>query len=249
MNGFIIVDYQMIFDVLLTLLLVLWAIGEKKWQWPVGSGYLTIPPAATLLAIVYSAHDNNLYNLLIITTIAGILQPLYADRYLTKKTLVYTNKYKKIGESPWFMFLLWPIALFQIMYLCHRLLATNPHRMTYTLTLTLGFTYFMAFELIVNNLTTWWHRENCDNIFCNYATYAINAEFFTVALLPVAYVVVKSESFNPWSIVSGIVYGLIIAVIFKVFCKSAFNEYMARQTTDHTQYHWSSHSTHTTLQS
>lgn len=177
--------------------------------------------------------DLILSNSLIIGVIAGsAIQPLLADSFLVPRTLRYEKSESKIKETPWWMVLLWGIAVTQLVYVWFRIEEmTNLHPLSYALFIVGGWLYFLVFELVVNNWSKWWTRHHCYQLF-NVAIYAMIAEALTVAAIPVTSqlflnlqeVILRTSA----AVISGLIYGCFVAAAFTVLC--AIECYRRRQT-------------------
>lgn len=193
-------------------------LGKKA----VPTGFILI--AFSILFLGFCQEDQTLAKSLVFGIIAGtICQPLIADPYLTKKTLIYRKEGWLFVKTPWWMSLLWGIVIAQLLYLFQRLAnfsETSPIRKFLALNYLLliaGVVYFYVVELITNNLTRWWIRKNCRQPL-NVAIYAILSEIFTVFLILTSTITLNKNS--DWSNVLPLasITGVFIATGFIVSC-------------------------------
>lgn len=143
-----------------------------------------IIPFAFLAYGVLTLNDKLLEIAFWFSVSAGAMQIL-ADGILTDMTLSYPKKSWKIHKTPWWMTILWIVALTQLSYLCLRLYSMELEINTlFSIFIPISFLYFLAFEVVVNNFTDWWSRRNCWQVF-NVAVYALIAELLTCAFIPI----------------------------------------------------------------
>lgn len=173
-----------------------------------------------LLFLGFGLENAMLAKSLISGIIAGsIFQSLLADPYLTKKTLSYRKEGWRFITTPWWMVLLWGLAVSQLVYLNLRVIEIPFNRwIKYPLILVAGSLYFYMFELFVNNLTFWWQRKNCWQPF-GVAFFATLSEIAAVGiLLSFCVILIKASLTWKWVIFIGIQEGILIAIVFRIFC-------------------------------
>ena len=217
-------DWVVIMSICLTLAPVVMAVNTKKSD-QIIYGDDEILAWLCLLAGAILTGDRNLINSFWFGLIIGIIQPI-ADLHLTEKTLIYPDKKNLILKTPFWVVCLWCIALAQLCYLWARIddlmkffsIPDNPTAKWF-LFVTIGFLYFLIFEIIVSNWTDWWRRKNCKKIW-GVPIYALCAELATVILLTLF--------FSPTDtlgrvVISGWINGFVIISIFIVFCKMAYD--------------------------
>ena len=173
-----------------------------------------------VLFLGFGLKDTMLAKSLISGIIAGsLLQPLLTDTYLTKKTLSYKNEGWRFLKTPRWMVLLWGIAVTQLIYSFLRV-EKIPFTtwLKYPLLAVIGSTYFYVFELFVNNLAFWWQRRNCWQPF-GVALYATLSEIAAVGiLLSFCVILIKASLTWKWVIFISIQEGILIAIVFRIFC-------------------------------
>lgn len=169
--------------------------------------------------------DDSLTKSFTLAVIAGgIFQPILADPYLTRHALNYPKSRLKLRETPWWVCMLWTMALTQLCYFWYYLelrsvleLDFLPLR-KYLLFIVVGSLYFYIFELIVCNFTFWWSRRNCKQPL-GVAAYATEAEIVTVMTLPIfCALAIKTQIMA--LIALSAVEGIAIAGFFCYACKN-----------------------------
>lgn len=184
-----------------------------------------IIPFAILLYGALTLNDKLLEIAFWFSVSAGAMQ-IIADGILTDMTLSYPKKSWKIHKTPWWMTILWIIALTQLSYLYLRLYSMELGlNKALSIFIPISFLYFLAFEVAVNNFTVWWNRRNCWQVF-NVAVYALIAEFLTCAIIPIFldyFSIIGTNKTLIWeSIIMGLGAGIFIASSFYVTGLAAF---------------------------
>ena len=192
------------------------------------------------IVLVYGAYfmeDKPLSGVFTMIFEMGLVIALFqilADLFLGPRTLDYGDKkaWRIPGTvTPWWMTLLWNVAATQILYFWVRVPALGElfsfvDKYPKATFVVISFVYFLVFELIVNNWTTWWSRRNCWQPF-GVAVYALLAELGTVismdaimAQLPELADVIRAFSMLPLSntLIGGTVMGCAITLMFIAFC-------------------------------
>lgn len=175
--------------------------------------------SASYILVMGLPKDPFLVRCFVFGVIAGIIiQPFLADPYLARKTLSYGSEYTWFTwkATPWWMALLWGIALTQLLYVWGRVSDYLPLGYSYILFVAFGASYFYIFEVMVNNFTSWWQRRNCWQPL-KVAVYATAAETLTVAFLPFFGEVLKDGNLIQ-TLLLGIGAGIAIAVVFRTMC-------------------------------
>lgn len=152
-----------------------------------------------------------------------------ADPYLVKRTLSYGHDdgsflRKRIRDTPIWMALLWWLAATHMTYFCLRVseikaffdIGISDFWFT---TIVLFFGYFLPFEMLVNNFTSWWERRNCTDI-SGVAIYAMFAEAATVVVIYAFSTVLRTNIEEPlyYSLAIGLAAALLITAVFTFFC-------------------------------
>lgn len=177
-------------------------------------------PLSFVCIISAVGFNQNYASLVIFGLIAGsLIQPLWADPYLTRHTLVYEKTPITFPFTPWWMVVLWGVAVVQLSWgwiMWERLLGDS--WLSIGLFTIAGWLYFLVFELLVNNHTKWWTRKNCRQIY-NVAVYAMLAEAISVFILPFIIRHLITDTFDIHNAgMLGFSYGIAIATTFQFMC-------------------------------
>jgi len=202
-------------SVIATVLSVLFYILLKNWKITVANW---VKNRLIILAlgflIVGSFYSEHLLIVLIFGILAGSLMQAFTDITLTKHVLIYHGKSWKILKTPWWMSILWCLALAQLMYFCHHIL-TISGIYKFIVFMVIATAYFVAFELLVGNFAGWWTRKDCERTL-NVAHYAVVAEILTVFTVWLFSARIMSSKSMLSLIGSSSLVGIIIASAFLV---------------------------------
>lgn len=222
-------DFVVLISILLIAVAVLSSLLKNgKGKFGIIPGKL-IALSFAVLFMGFTLEDTRLAKALVSGIIIGsLLQPLLADPYLTKRTLYYKKEGWFFISTPWWMMLLWGIAVTHLVYFYLRLIGLLGMPLTvleYWILAFSGLLYFFIFELITNNLTFWWWRKHYYLGILNIAFYALAAEFVTACGL-IYFSIKLIENSLDWEFLIGlsIPMGIAIAIFFVIACKGFYKK-------------------------
>jgi len=174
--------------------------------------------AILVLGLIFS--DSSLRQAVCFGVIVAICQLVIADPYLVDKTLIYRKRGRLFMDTPWWMAVLWGVAMTHLAYGFFMLAPLSPVK-RYLLFVVGGSVYFYVFEFIASNHSVWWERRRCWQP-QGVAFYATVAEVLSVLALPLVF---HLRSYGgPPSIIIGLMGGAVISLLFIISCRISYRE-------------------------
>lgn len=161
----------------------------------------------------------------IFAAIVALMQIIFADPYLTDRTLVYQNGSKRglIWRTPWWMVVIWAGALLLLGLWFVQTSARWPGLIGDVIFLVTGSLFFLVVEIAVGKYLPdmMWKRIYCQQRM-HVAYYAIAAEVLTVLLLELMLPGVIEASTLSGAMGIGVFTGMLTALIFGSLCSIGY---------------------------